>query len=479
MSTSDAALPFLISATGNDDEIAALIESWRYRGEPTDWSAIVGHEHQIARCRELVEKLRRTPQELERLRLRVGAGLVITGPAGVGKSLMARALATAAGREVIVAPTAEMTPSLITRLYAQLAKMEPVVVILDEAEAIIGHGGSHATDDDAQRAFLAALDGVLRPQRGPITLALTTASEWELSAAAIRPGRLAPRLALEAPTAAERLVLLERAVAGVPTAGRIDLFPLVERTAGWSGAELTVAIEEACSRSLLDGTDALRQDLLLEVVAERFVVEDERPQHQITRASALHEAGHAIYGELTWPGQVAVVELTYDGGHTRLSEQIETGCHDAQQLRRLAAMSLAGMSAEELLLGPEARSTGGGHDRSQTSSFLLQRAAVMRPYDVDVLEAGSDSDRGSERMRAGLHATLEAEAAGLYAEVLATLLPRRHALERFAASLLAADRYVLSGPELATALAKALASPDGTGTFASLADGHRGERMRR
>jgi ATP-dependent 26S proteasome regulatory subunit len=90
-------LPAWIPGDADDDEVVRLIDSWRYAGPPTPWEAIVGHERQIQRCQELVEKLRRTDDELERLKIRVGAGMVITGEAGVGKSLLARAIATALG----------------------------------------------------------------------------------------------------------------------------------------------------------------------------------------------------------------------------------------------------------------------------------------------------------------------------------------------------------------------------------------------
>ena len=59
-----------------------------------------------------------------------------------------------------------------------------------------------------------------------------------------------------------------------PVAGEIEIERLVARTGMWTGAEITVAVEEAVSRSLIDGTDALVMDVLLEVIAERYVVED-------------------------------------------------------------------------------------------------------------------------------------------------------------------------------------------------------------
>src|SRR5680860_1472445 len=124
----DQTLPYAIP-DGDDEEMARLIDSWRYRGPRVPWEAIVGHGPQITRCRELVEKLRRSPDELALLRIRVGAGLVISGPAGVGKSLMARALATALDRDVIVPPTGELTAATIRRLYAQLAKDDRPVLV--------------------------------------------------------------------------------------------------------------------------------------------------------------------------------------------------------------------------------------------------------------------------------------------------------------------------------------------------------------
>lgn len=455
-----ADLPVWIADDADDEEVARLIESWRYTGPPTPWEAIVGHERQIARCQELVEKLARPVADLDRLHIRVGAGMVITGEAGVGKSLLARATATALGRRVVTPPTAELTAALIHRLYRQLGRMEPTVVILDEAEAIIGRAWQRTTDADALRALLAALDGLNQPQAGPITLALTTTDIDSLDASAIRPGRLAPHLVLTAPSANERRHLLERRVKDLPVRDEIDLGVIVERTAGWSGAELVTAVEEACARSLLDHTDALRMDLLLEVVGERYTVEDERPfAPQVSEAIAIHEAGHAVFGELTWPGEVAVVSVHSAGGQTRLSDRVERDVHSAAQLRRLAALSLAGEVAEQLVLGAKRVTTGASVDKQQATTLLLELIGLSLPYAVGILERGDNSDRGSDAMRAQLHSSVAQLSASLRSEVHETLAPHAGAIRQLARRLLDAPDHTLSGTALSEALGAVLDEP--------------------
>lgn len=451
-------LPYPISADG-DPEMAALIESWRYRGPEVPWEAIVGHEPQIRRCRELAEMLRRTTAELDLLRIRVGAGLVISGPPGVGKSLMARALATALGRDVIVPPTGELGAEAVRRLYAQLVHDgQAVLLLLDEAESIIGHPWQRTVDKTAQDALLAALDGIGRPSHGPITVALTTSALDDLDEAAIRPGRLAPRLVLDKPTGDERRVLLERLVDGLPRQGELDLAAIVDRTGDWSGAELAGAVQEACTRSLLDHSDALRHDLLTEVVAERHVITDDtedETDHDARERIAIHEAGHVLYGFLNWPGGLASVQIHGRHGQTQLAESVVRQAADAQSLRRHAEMALAGVAAEQVCYGINLTTEGSHHDKEEATGLLIRLLAVQRPYSIEPLEAGTLGDRGSERIRAGWHAELEALAHQAQASSVRWLAPHARVLRDFARLLLDAPEQSLSGDDLDAAIRQA------------------------
>jgi ATP-dependent Zn protease len=198
-------------------------------------------------------------------------------------------------------------------------------------------------------------------------------------------------------------------------------------------------------------------DLLMEVVDERFTVLDPHPVlPAASRTAAIHEAGHALFGELVWPGRVAVCRLDHTGGRTVLTDELIDAPHDAAELHRLASMSQAGRAAEQLVLGAEHWGIGSQLDIAAATGYLMDALAAQRHYDIRHLESGSDSDRGSERMRAALHAELEPAAAASFAAALGVLAPHAEAIERLADALLAAPGQVLSGDELRAATRKAL-----------------------
>ena len=457
-------LPFAIAADQDDAEMVALIESWRYRGPDVPWTAVVGHAPQIRRCREIVEALRRSEADLERLHIRLGKGLVLTGAPGTGKTTLAKAVASDVGRPVVTPPVSELTPGLIARLYAQLGRSEPAIILLDEAERVIA-SGLHGGDEDLGRALAVALDGLGGRDRAPITLALTTFLEYQLSPTLTRPGRLSPRLDLGLPTAAERRILLDRAVEGLPVSGSLDLDLVVQRTGGWTGAEIDVAVEEAMSRSLLGATDALTRDALtmenlLGVVGEHYVIGDPSTRRlRNAHAIARHEAAHAIYAHNHWPGAVAVVSLAGEQpGVTRLDEDRFETINTSAGYRSLAGMALASLACERLFEPDgDGIAAGSAADRAKATEWLRRSQEISLPYDRDILEQGHDSDRGSERMRAALHASIEGAASALLAEVVAELAPLRSAIESLAEAVLAADDLTLSGPDLAAAIEAALA----------------------
>ncbi len=436
--------------------IEELIARWRAR-PATPWEAVVGHAEAIARLQELAAKIALTPAERTRLGLRLGAGVVLTGRPGVGKSLLARAFATALGRDVVVPPTSELDAELVGELYRALDGT-PTAVVIDEAESLIGDPDWHATNAAAQRALLAVLDGVAEhPDGAPITIALTTAGATHLSAAATRPGRLAPRLELDLPGAAERGELLGRVIEGLPGAETLSLERIVERTQGWSGAELAALPEQAVTRSLLLSPPGLREELVLAVVGERYVVRDPLPAERRDRlAISRHEAGHALWACLTWgSGAVASVRVTDRDGTTTLAEQVALRRRSGAELRLLAGFALAGAAAEHLLWGADGVTPGADRDRRDAADYLLSAHELTLPFDEELLE-GPGAGRGAQAMRRARYDAVRGESARLWAEVVECLRPHADALPRLGDAILAASDMTLSGAALEVAIEAAL-----------------------
>ncbi len=168
-----------------------------------------------------------------------------------------------------------------------------------------------------------------------------------------------------------------------------------------------------------------------------------------------HEAGHAIYGHLVWPGRVAAVELKRTGGETRLDDEKAVE-HTASGLRSLAGFKLAGMAADFLISGASEMTSGAATDRAEATQLLRVLHSINSPFEPQVLEGSRDFPRGSERSRAAISADIERESSRLYTEVIRDLAPRMDAIERLAELILAAPGRALSGADLLEALEAAL-----------------------
>ena len=239
-------------STLSSEELGELIESWAYRGAPATFSQVIGHEAQVAALQRLARVLHLSaaePERLEALGIRTGtAGAAICGPSSTGKTLLARALSSEAGydRRIYVLPTAELTPALLTRVYAALSTMPASIVIIDEAERLIGAYSFEGAVDELRVAFLAAIDGMDRASAGgPMTVGLTTLEPNRIHDACLRPGRLSPILTLSLPSRADRRRMWTLELDRRPC-GAVDPARLAELTeGGWSGAEIAGAVEEA------------------------------------------------------------------------------------------------------------------------------------------------------------------------------------------------------------------------------------------
>lgn len=451
-------------------DIGALLERSRWHGSPVAWDDVVGHDPAKRELRVVSEQIRRH-STAQRLGLTTVRGILLSGPPGSGKTLLAKALASAIDRPAYVIPSAEVDARVIREVYEALAG-EPSVVIWDEADVILrGRWGRSAPEEGRTvAAFCAALDGV-DAINGPITIALTAEAEYTLDAAAIRAGRLTTKVELSLPRRAERRTLWQRVIELVPVQGEIDLDRAADRSTDMSGADIAASVMVALGLSMVDGTDALTPALLDEVLIRRHHVID-RPRHEHDlRRTAVHEAGHVLVATVAW-GSDAVAAVTLSGGpgefgRTQLADYLADHSEmDRRRILEFVDLRYAGLVAEEIVYGLDGVSAGCSQDISQATSHLREFAAslgsepAIGPLALDAIEAGGESDRGTAEMRSALWGALRAESVRALERVRRELGPHRAGIEALADALLAAPDQTLSGAALAAAVELALDHED-------------------
>lgn len=399
-------------------------------------------------------------------------GAVICGPSGTGKSLLARALASAiaADRAIWVLPVSEMTPELLTRIFSVTSSMPPGVLLMDEAERIIGRYEHLGADDELRVAFLAALDGMDRPASGgSITIALTTLDpEGQIHPACIRPGRLSPVLNLSLPSLVDCRRPIEIELERRPTE-YVDAAKLADLTSGWSGSELAGMIEESAIRALVSGRDRLSMADCERVAGERFMLGDRSAGLEPTEMMAIHESGHACHAAVAFSVEAVVeVRLTREGGRTEtvfgLGDDIERRRElspsartavTRSELRNQLIGTLCGMTAEQVLLGEV--TTGAGHDRAAATDTAGTIVGLdVLTHFAQIEHPAGEYPVGPEAMREARWRAIAALLAECRAEAERFVACHAVAIRAFAAELFSSPAQRLNGEALHEALRRAL-----------------------
>lgn len=419
--------------------------------ERATFADVAGMDSAIAELAEIRDYLA-TPERFARMGARVPRGILICGPPGCGKTLLARAVAGEANAAFFSVAASEFVEIFVGQgaarvrdLFAEARSVPPAIVFLDEIDAVGGQrvvaaSGGNRELEATLNQVLVELDG-FDAGSGVIVMAATNRVDL-LDDALVRPGRFDRRITVEPPDREGRLAILALHSRNKPLDDDVSLELVARRTFGFSGADLAGLLNEAALLAARQRLLSIPMRLVNEAVdravlgiAATGVVRSEEER----RKTSYHEAGHALVGQaLAGGGEVRRISIVRRPGSlgATWTEEDETRATltQSQLLDRMARM-LAGRVAEQLVYGEP--TSGAANDLehcSRLARYMVSRlgmSELLGPIVYNNTVAGY-SEAIAHRIDSEVRRLVD------HAEDRArkVLTEQRHALDYLAAALL-------------------------------------------
>jgi len=316
--------------------------------------------------KEVIEFLK-NPQRFQALGAKVPKGVLLMGPPGSGKTLLARAVAGEAGVPFFHVSGSEFVEMFVgvgaarvRDLFEQAKANRPCIIFVDELDAVgrlrfAGIGGGHDEREQTLNQLLVEMDG-LEQNSGIIVVAATNRPDV-LDPALLRPGRFDRRIVIDHPDAKGREAILRVHLRGKPLADDVDIEKLAKQTAGFSGADLANMVNEAAILAARRNKMKIEMSDLLEAL-EKVIAGPEKKSRLITekekRVLAYHESGHALVSKLLKVREVTKITIIPRGlalGYTLNLPQEDRYLMSKRELLDEMTVMLAGRAAEEVIFG--------------------------------------------------------------------------------------------------------------------------------
>ena len=375
---------------------------------------VAGEDEAKENLTEVVNYLH-DPSKYQEIGASMPKGILLVGPPGTGKTMLAKAVAGEANVPFFSMSGSEfvemfvgMGASKVRDLFSQAKEKAPCIVFIDEIDAIgqKRSGGQYGGNDEREQTLnqlLTEMDG-FEGNNGVIILAATNRPE-SLDPALTRPGRFDRRVPVELPDLAGREAILRVHAKKIKVAPDVDLAKIARMASGASGAELANIVNEAALRAVRDGRASATQADLEESIEVVIAGYQKKNSILTTREKLIvsyHEIGHALVAAKqtnSAPVQkITIIPRT--SGALGYTMQVEDGNHylmSREEIENKIATFTGGRAAEEVVF--HSVTTGASNDIEQATKLaraMITRYGMSDNFDMVALETVTNQYLGGD-----------------------------------------------------------------------------------
>jgi len=364
-------------------------------GEKVTFNDVAGVDEAKEELREVIEFLK-DPKKFQRLGGKIPKGVLLVGPPGCGKTLIAKAVAGEAGVPFFSISGSDFVEmfvgvgaSRVRDLFEQGRRAAKVsgkgaIIFIDEIDAVgrlrfAGIGGGHDEREQTLNSLLVEMDG-FDTQQGLILIAATNRPDT-LDPAILRPGRFDRHIIVNFPDIRGREEILKVHTRKIKLAPAVDLRSIASQTPGFSGADLANLCNEAALLAARNNKDAVEM-IDFEKSVERVLMGPEKKSHIMSKKekeiTALHESGHALMSlllpEVNPVKKVSIIPRGLAGGYTFTPPLEDRHYWTKGELIAEIALMLGGRASEEINL---AQVTTGAQNDLEAATQMARRMVTQ------------------------------------------------------------------------------------------------------
>jgi cell division protease FtsH len=367
---------------------------------------VAGVKEAKEELKEVVEFLR-YPQKFLSLGARIPKGVLLLGPPGVGKTIIARAVAGEANVPFFHISGSEFVEmfvgvgaSRVRDLFKKAKRSAPCIIFVDEIDAVgrqrgAGLGGSHDEREQTLNQILVEMDG-FENETNVIVIAATNRPDV-LDPALMRPGRFDRQVVLDLPDIGDREAILNVHAKNKPLANDVNLRALAERTPGFSGADLANLMNEGAILAARKNLKQINQIQLIEAI-EKVMLGPERKSHVLSKRekeiAAWHEAGHALVATIMPHAdpvhKVSIVSRGRAAGYTMKIPSEDKNLHSKSEFLADLAVSLAGHATEKMVF--KELTTGASNDLKVATNLARKLVTTYGMSEMGPMTFGDHSE---------------------------------------------------------------------------------------